>query len=73
MLFMVVLGIIALPNFPALSSSQLDNANLRLTYPARVINTEQVCPPYEEQVSEQNKLTQDIQDLLDTVIVPSLC
>ena len=65
MLFMVVLATIVLPNFPALSASQLDNANLPLTYPARVINTEQVCPPNKVQVSEQNEVAQDIQDLLD--------
>ena len=73
MLFMVVLATIVLPNFPALSASQLDNANLPLTYPAKVIHTEQVCPPNKVQVSEQNEVAQDIQDLLDTVIMPSLC
>ena len=70
---MVVLATIVLPNFPALSTSQLDNTNLPLTYPVRVINTEQVCPPYEEQVSEQSKIVQVLQDLVRTTIVPSLC
>ena len=71
MFFMVTLALVSLPT---LSNSQFDNTNLPLTYPARVINTtEQVCPPNEVQVSEQNKIVQDIQDLLPTVIVPSLC
>ena len=66
MLFMVILALVSLPT---LSTSQLDNANLPLTYPARVINTEQVCPPYEEQVNQQ--VAQDIKGLLRTVAAPS--
>ena len=69
MLFMVILVLISLST---LSASQLDNANLLLTYPATVINTtEQVCPPNEVQVNQRNKLAQDIQGLLRTVAAPS--
>ena len=68
MLFMVILALVSLPT---LSTSQLDNTNLPLTYPARVINTEQVCPSSEEQVNQQDQVAQDIQDLLDTVAAPS--
>ena len=68
MLFAVLATFALVP----LSASRF-NTNLPLTYSVRVINTEQVCPPNEVQVSEQNKLVQDIQDLLPTVIVPSLC
>ena len=64
--------IVALILLHTLSTSQVDNANLPLTYPARVINTnEQVCPPNEVQVSEQNEVAQDIQGLLRTVAAPS--
>ena len=69
MLFMVILALVSLPT---LSVSQLDNTNLPLTYPARVINaTEQACPPNEVQVNQQNELAQDIQGLLRTVAAPS--
>ena len=55
MLLMVVLAI-DLFCFSTLSTSQLDKTDVPLTYPARVINTEQVCPPYEEQVNQQDQV-----------------
>ena len=68
MLFMVILALVSLPT---LSTSQLDNTNFPLTYPGRVINTEQVnvCPSNE--VNQQNQVAQDIQDLLRTVVASS--
>ena len=64
--------ILALVSPPTQSNSQLDNADLPLTYPARAINTtEQVCPPNEVQVNRKNQVARDIQGLLRTVAAPS--
>ena len=54
--------------------SQSASTNLPLTLPSRVINTTgQSCPPEEVRMSERNEVDEDIQDLLFTVVAPSLC
>jgi len=72
MLFVVVVATLALAS---LSASQVDSSNLPpLILPGRVNNTTgQSCPPEEVRERGRNKIDENIQYLLRTVVVPSLC
>ena len=68
-MFAVIVATLALVG---VSASQIDNTNLPLTLPVRVINvTEQVCPPDQVLVSERNDIGEDVRNLLRTTTVHS--
>ena len=72
MLFAVVVATVALAS---LSASQVDSSNLPpLILPGRVNSTTgQPCPPEEVRERGRNKIDENIQNLLRTAVVPSLC
>ena len=72
MLFAVVVATVALAS---LSASQVDSSNLPpLILPGRVNSTTgQPCPPEEVRERGRNEIDENIQNLLRTAVVPSLC
>ena len=73
MLFLVLTAILALVSLPTPSASQGDNT-LPLTIPVRVTNTnEQVCPSDEVREMVRDEINQDVQNIIRSTVIPTLC
>ena len=70
-MFLALVAILALVSLPTPSASQGDNTTLPLTFPTRVINSQQaLCPPGE---TVRDEIRRDIQNSIRNTIVSALC